>query len=269
MQTTQQDKPMPAHTLLTHPIIWLMAFLLSSLLIAGCEKAPTNHAEKAMSERVETIETPKLNITHHQDYLAALEKVTSAQAKLIYEMNRIQTGEVAHYDFLQYEHIELIRHAKALAHPPAALPESIRVDLTHQAQTLLDSANQLEWVIADFLRAHALVLSARYNLNDLIQQKATETDIEQLNHLFALNRHLNRHLNRYLIQQASEADLRDFMDEMKHQKNLQADALLFQLEQLINETPRAQTAVKQLINAPINNQAWLLAHTYNLALPKN
>ncbi len=202
--------------------------------------------------------TQTINPSHHQDYLEALRKVTSAQPKLIYEMNRIQTGEVAHYDFLQYEHIELIRHAKALAHPPAALPESVRTDLTQQAQTLLHTSNQLEWVIADFLRSHALVLSARYNLNDLIQQQVTEANGTQLTTLFELNSHVNR----YLIQQASENDLRNFIDKIEHESLLKVAGLIFQVKQLINEKPKEQTAFKQLVETSVNQQAWQLAQTY-------
>ena len=90
--------------------------------------------------------------THEEAYLAALEKVTQGEARIANEMQRVQSGAVAHYDFLQYEHIELVRHAQALAYPPSAMDSATRAVIATEAAQLVDSANAMEWVIADFLR---------------------------------------------------------------------------------------------------------------------
>jgi hypothetical protein len=94
---------------------------------------------------------------HPAAYLAALQIINEAKENLLTEMRRIQSGEVAHFDFLQYQHLELIRHASALQFPPTTLSADIRAKLNTEAQTLLAAANQLEWTIADFLRAQAMI----------------------------------------------------------------------------------------------------------------
>lgn len=104
---------------------------------------------------------------HHTDYQQALQVVTEARARLDHEMARIINGSVAHYDFLQYEHIEMIRHARALAHPPTDIEPGLRADMIRQGEELLAAAESLEWVIADFLRAQALVQIASLNITDL------------------------------------------------------------------------------------------------------
>ena len=95
-------------------------------------------------------------VSHSDEYGVAITRAATAQGKLLAEMARIESGEVAHYDFLQFEHLELLRHAQALHHPPAALDEAIRRQLTSAARQLLTQTSDLEWVIADFLRAHAM-----------------------------------------------------------------------------------------------------------------
>jgi hypothetical protein len=105
--------------------------------------------------------------THEEAYLAALEKVTQGEARIASEMQRVQSGAVAHYDFLQYEHIELVRHAQALAYPPSAMDSATRAVIATEAAQLVDSANAMEWVIADFLRAVAQVRSAASNTLDI------------------------------------------------------------------------------------------------------
>jgi hypothetical protein len=105
--------------------------------------------------------------THHQAYLQALSKVNQGEQQIADEMARVQSGEVAHYDFLQHEHIELIRHASALAYPPGNLNTAVRDRIKTQAEELLAAANALEWVIADFLRAFAQVRSASANTLDI------------------------------------------------------------------------------------------------------
>jgi cytochrome c peroxidase len=95
--------------------------------------------------------------SHHQAYLDAIAAIGSAQTRLLTEMRRIHSGAVAHADFLQFQHLELIRHARALQHPPAALDEQTRQQLAARAALLLAAIKQLEWPIADLLRAHAIV----------------------------------------------------------------------------------------------------------------
>jgi cytochrome c peroxidase len=107
----------------------------------------------ADSERA-TDETQLL--THHQAYLRAIDITETGGARLLSEMYRINSREVAHYDFLQFQHRELIRHARALHYPPSTLDASIRDQLASVAQELLAAVNQLEWLIADFLRAEAM-----------------------------------------------------------------------------------------------------------------
>lgn len=111
--------------------------------------------------------TAQTNAIHHRDYLDALEKVQQAEPRILDEMERLQFGSVAHYDFLQYQHIELIRHARALAHPPAGLTRSARAEIVAAAEQLLQGAGEMEWVIADFLRALAMLRNASSNTLDI------------------------------------------------------------------------------------------------------
>jgi len=105
---------------------------------------------------------------HHVLYLDALTVVTESPARLGAEMERIATGQVAHFDFVQNEHIELLRHARALQHPPASLDPASRDEIMADASALETAAASLEWVIADFLRAQALLGSALANTQDLV-----------------------------------------------------------------------------------------------------
>lgn len=104
--------------------------------------------------------------SHSDDYAASIASAAAAQEHLLTEMARIHSGEVAHYDFLQFEHLELLRHANALHHPPSGLNDAVRTQLTNAARQLLQQANDLEWVIADFLRAHAMMLVMQAHVND-------------------------------------------------------------------------------------------------------
>lgn len=96
------------------------------------------------------------DINHVALYHTALDAVANAGSKLVTEMEKINAGQVAHFDFLQFEHLELIRHARALAYPPSTLDGSAQQALKQQAADVLAAANALEWTIADFLRAHAM-----------------------------------------------------------------------------------------------------------------
>jgi hypothetical protein len=124
---------------------------------------------------------------HHQAYLDALDTVMAAEARIGGEMIRISNGEVAHYDFLQHEHIELLRHACALRHPPTGMLASERDSVLAQADALLIAAESLELVIADFLRAEALISNAVSNTLDLIatqpSQSLTNAELSHLQQL--------------------------------------------------------------------------------------
>ncbi|MEX2366163.1 MAG: cytochrome c peroxidase, partial [Pseudohongiellaceae bacterium] len=95
--------------------------------------------------------------SHHEAYLTAIDETEAGASRILSEMQRINSGEVAHFDFLQFQHRELIRHARSLQYPPSSLDESLRDHLASKAQDLLSAVNQLEWVIADFLRAEAMI----------------------------------------------------------------------------------------------------------------
>lgn len=96
------------------------------------------------------------NVRHHEDYLHALEIVIKAQEGVARQMQAILDQQTAHFDFLQYEHLQMLRHARALAHPPVALSDEERARLQSMADEVLSDAEALEWLIADFLRAHAV-----------------------------------------------------------------------------------------------------------------
>ncbi len=107
--------------------------------------------------------------SHKTAYAEALHRVVTAQDKLLGEMRKIQSGEVAHYDFLQHAHIELLRDARGLRHSPASLPAVKRSALQEQAAQVLQLASAMEWTLADFLRSHAQISGALNSTADLAQ----------------------------------------------------------------------------------------------------
>ena len=131
---------------------WMLAKcllgFLSALLVAGPISAETGD--------------------HQLAYIEALQTVKASELRIRQGMERISSGEVAHYDFLQHEHIELLRHARALRHPPSGVSAENRGEIVARADALLLAADSLEWVIADFLRAHAVLQSALSNTVDLV-----------------------------------------------------------------------------------------------------
>ncbi len=106
---------------------------------------------------------------HLLEYKAALEQVENAPKRIDAEMQRIRNGEVLHFDFLQYEHIEMLRHARALDFPPANLEPDQRANMLAQAHSWQLSAERYELTIADFLRTLALVNNAKANYQDLLR----------------------------------------------------------------------------------------------------
>ncbi|CAN0496447.1 unnamed protein product, partial [Discosporangium mesarthrocarpum] len=105
--------------------------------------------------------------SHETAYAEALHRVVTAQDLLLEEMRKIQSGEIAHYDFLQHAHIELLRDARGLRHSPASLPAVKRTALQEQAAQVLQLANAMEWTLADFLRSHAQISGALASTIDL------------------------------------------------------------------------------------------------------
>ena len=113
---------------------------------------------------------------HSSGYSLALEITASAPARIAAEMRRIRSGEVAHYDFLQYEHIEMLRHARALSFPPADTDPDTRASMLMQAAQWQETAAQYELTIADFLRRYAVSLNAKLNYQDLLRALSLGAD---------------------------------------------------------------------------------------------
>ncbi|ALO45855.1 cytochrome-c peroxidase [Pseudohongiella spirulinae] len=97
-----------------------------------------------------------ITTSHQKAYAIAIQVAESAPERLIAEMQKVVQDEVKNYDFLQFEHLELIRHARALQHTPATLSSAQAAGLAQAAEQLLEQAHKLEWIIADFLRAVAM-----------------------------------------------------------------------------------------------------------------
>lgn len=121
---------------------------------------------------------------HREEYADALDRVAEAPARITQEMKRIRAGQVAHYDFLQYEHIEMLRHARALSFPPAGVELGQRQAMLAQAVQWQESAAQYELIIADFLRTEAVANSAKANYQDLLRIFSSGAD-EQTKSLLA------------------------------------------------------------------------------------
>jgi len=64
---------------------------------------------------------------------------------------------VAHFDFVQLEHIGLIRHARALQHRPTPHNTQSQQCIQLSASRLLQEVMLLELPIADYLQAKAML----------------------------------------------------------------------------------------------------------------
>ena len=117
---------------------------------------------------------------HQEAYTAALNRVAKAPTRIAEEIQRIRSGQVAHYDFLQYEHIEMLRHARALSFTPANLEPEQREALLSQAAEWQQSAEQYELIIANFLRTQAVASSAKSNYQDLLRILSAGADEKTL-----------------------------------------------------------------------------------------
>lgn len=96
-------------------------------------------------------------ISHADAYRAAAMSIEPANQQLLVEMQNVAEGKIAHFDFVQYQHLELIRYARALRFPPSDLSDANRTCLATKAEQLLDQVMSLEWPIADYLRAQAMM----------------------------------------------------------------------------------------------------------------
>jgi len=113
---------------------------------------------------------------HQEEYALALDLAAAAPTRIAEEMRRIHSGQVAHYDFLQYEHIEMLRHARALSFPPANLELEQREAVLSQAAQWQQSAARYELTIADFVRTQAAASSAKAYIQDLLRLLSAEAD---------------------------------------------------------------------------------------------
>jgi len=204
---------------------------------------------------------------HHQAYLDALDTVTTAQTRIDGEMMRISNGTVAHYDFLQHEHIELLRHARALRHPPTQVSASARDSVIAYADSLLMAAESLELVIADYLRAEAQLSSAVSNTLNLLaiqsEQSSTKSDfnlLQGLAHAAKEFRRENTSETREVLQAAF--DKVESLDvERTWQRELSVQGYLIR-----NNSTEAATGRSKLAMAGIPSIAEQLRMTYIAAM---
>lgn len=98
---------------------------------------------------------PAYAIAHRDAYMAVIDEADEAYTKLTDAARRVLTGAVSHFDFVQFEHIELIRRARALQVPPPEYDAATQQVLIALANELSDELATLEWVIGDLLRAYA------------------------------------------------------------------------------------------------------------------
>ncbi len=123
------------------------------------------------SEQINETQSALTNLpqTHHEAYADSADRVSKAADRINAEIQRIRSGEVAHYDFLQFEHIEMLRHARALSFPPANLEPEQRKALLASAAEWQDTAQDYELLIADFLRAQSTASAAWANYQDILR----------------------------------------------------------------------------------------------------
>lgn len=207
----------------------------------------------------------QINVDHHNGYLAALDNVTQGEARIAQAMQQVRAGQVAHYDFLQNEHIELIRHARALAWPPGSIAENHKEELREDAVALLSSAESLEWVIADYLRAVAQVRSATSNTLDIAQLAAQQAAGPLKDSLDSLQvATLMLMASAYQegwaeLTQAFDAVFESDISEQTRQE------LQFQQERLARFTPQLQLHIDALLDSDVDLRAAKLKALYDAA----
>lgn len=108
---------------------------------------------------------------HELAYRDVLQSIPGTQAQLLQELDALTSGQLAHFDFLQFHHMELIRYSRALLHPPSTLSTAQHTLLVEQADLLNRQVMGLELAIADFLQTFVRV----GDLENLLQQVKSET----------------------------------------------------------------------------------------------
>jgi len=132
--------------------------------------------------------------SHQSAYIAAIDAIDPAWIALQAEMERLQNGEAAHFDFVQFQHLELIRHARALQFPPADISVSNLACLQSAAPALLEEVLAQEWPIADFLQAQAMlaVLEAHVQTPDQHSPEPDALHAQMVIHRHAASEHLTK-----------------------------------------------------------------------------
>ena len=230
-------------------------FLLGLLLgLSACTQDTENNREAAP-----TLEITGLNQSHHQDYLRSLELLRNSKANLMRAMHNVYSEEVAHYDYIQHEHIEVVRNIKALSHPPLALQDSDRTVLIEQAQELLESANELEWVISDFLEAQALTTVAKQNFFDLLQNKLTEKShqpsSEQVMLIFLLMSDMRQF-------KSSGSLLKYVSANTKIWEQMDSETLTVWINNYYQYRAEAKKAYATLVASPLDHKIWAIESVY-------
>lgn len=139
---------------------------------------PTSGGEADSPVSVGDVAPVKLPADHAAAYAAVLAQVQQTQGRLVQALMQVNHGAVDHYDFVQVAHLDLLRQARALQHPPVQLTGAHRDQVIAKATRVLEISESLEWVVADFLRAQAALRSARANLADL-QSIAAPNDAQR------------------------------------------------------------------------------------------
>lgn len=197
--------------------------------------------------------------SHELAYAEALQRLELAPGRLLREIDNIRQGDVAHFDFLQYEHIELLRDARALRFPPASLESDRRVALRDQAERVLRLATALELTLADFLRSQALVNAALSNTVDIADLASRNADSNSRSALARLSeaaiafRKTANEETRSALMRAFD-DIAGISISAQYQNELSAQRQLVQdnaesIERTLDEFPRAElnTVIAQLV----------------------
>lgn len=100
---------------------------------------------------------PHSDASQHLDiYRTVADEMEPTYQKLLHELERVLEGQVLHFDFVQFQHLELIRRARALQFPPVSLDTERQNRLAEQASALVEKIVNLEWPISDLLRNHVV-----------------------------------------------------------------------------------------------------------------
>jgi len=151
--------------------------------------------QSARSESLTQHSVDTLNLQHHRDYQDAMVAILHSSEALKQEAERVANETVSHFDFLQYQHIEMLRHARALAYPPAVLSAAEQEQLTAQAGQLLDDVDALEWLISDFLQAVAVPEAHDEGTTLRLLQTLAETTVREETE--ALQQHYHALITQY------------------------------------------------------------------------